>query len=251
MNSRRSAPRVAIVTSICTLVIGAVGLFVMVFLNAFVLDEYDAYGEVPIPGTAGLELPQGEVTVSLHTMVTGSGSGLPVPPLRLHVSAPDGAADPVLTESIGGTTTVNNDARVRVWVMQVSSPGVYEISVDGQVQGYINPRLAFGHGSQYGWLLWLFGGLAALGVLGLITGMMWSARESKRARPISAVGPEPMPPYPAMPGGYQPTNYQPTSYQPTDQAVRLEQLKTIAALRDTGALTEAEFEAEKRRILEN
>ncbi|MGV0814537.1 SHOCT domain-containing protein [Mycolicibacterium boenickei] len=239
MNSRRSAPRIAIATSISTLVIGAVGLFAMVFLNAFVLDEYDAYGEVSIPGTASLELPQGEVTVSLHTMVTGSGSGLPVPPLRLRVSAPDGAADPVLTESIGGTTTVNNDARVRVWVMQVSRAGVYEISVDGQVQGYINPRLAFGHGSEYGWLLWLFGGLAALGVVELIASVMWSARESKRARPISALGPG------------VPTGYHPTTYQPTDQAIRLEQLKTIAALRDSGALTEAEFEAEKRRILES
>ena len=40
------------------------------------------------------------------------------------------------------------------------------------------------------------------------------------------------------------------SYQPTDQGVRLEQLKTLAALRDSGALTAAEFEAEKRRILD-
>ncbi|MCV7067593.1 SHOCT domain-containing protein [Mycolicibacterium farcinogenes] len=239
MNSRRSAPRVAIVTSICTLVTGAVGLFVMIFLNAFVLDEYDAYGEVPIPGAASLDLPRGEVTVSLHAMVTGSGSGLPVPPLRLRVSGPEGAAEPVLTESVGGTTTVNNDARVRVWVMQVSTAGTYEISTDGQVQGYINPRLAFGHGSQYGWLLWLFGGLAALGVLEVIASVMWSARESRQARPVAVVGPQWATPHPAVPG----------SYQPTDQAIRLEQLKTIAALRDTGALTEAEFEAEKRRIL--
>lgn len=152
----------------------------------------------------------------------------------------------MLTESIGGTTTVNNDARVRVWVMQVSSAGAYEISVDGQVQGYIDPWLAFGHGSRYGWLPWLFGGLAAVGVLALICSVRWSARVNKRPRPISALGLEPMPPEPAPPTGYQPV-----SYQPTDQAVRLEQLKTIAALRDTGALTEAEFKAEKRRILEN
>jgi hypothetical protein len=33
-------------------------------------------------------------------------------------------------------------------------------------------------------------------------------------------------------------------------AARPQQLKTIAALRDSGALTEAEFEAEKRRILD-
>ena len=40
------------------------------------------------------------------------------------------------------------------------------------------------------------------------------------------------------------------SYTPTDQGVRLEQLRQLAALRDSGALTEEEFEAEKRRILE-
>ena len=39
------------------------------------------------------------------------------------------------------------------------------------------------------------------------------------------------------------------SYEPTDTDVRLEQLKTLAALRESGALTDAEFEAEKRRIL--
>jgi hypothetical protein len=39
-------------------------------------------------------------------------------------------------------------------------------------------------------------------------------------------------------------------HEPSDEAVRLERLKMIAALRDSGALTDAEFEAEKRRILE-
>ena len=40
-----------------------------------------------------------------------------------------------------------------------------------------------------------------------------------------------------------------TAHEPTDEGVRLERLKTLAALRDSGALTEEEFEAEKRRIL--
>ena len=38
-------------------------------------------------------------------------------------------------------------------------------------------------------------------------------------------------------------------YTPTDDGVRIEQLKNLAALRDSGALTDAEFETEKRRIL--
>jgi hypothetical protein len=41
------------------------------------------------------------------------------------------------------------------------------------------------------------------------------------------------------------------SYTPSDQGVRLEQLRQLAALRDSGALTQAEFEAEKRRILDS
>ena len=40
------------------------------------------------------------------------------------------------------------------------------------------------------------------------------------------------------------------AYVPTDEGVRLEQLKTISALRDSGALTEREFQEEKRRILD-
>ena len=39
-------------------------------------------------------------------------------------------------------------------------------------------------------------------------------------------------------------------FTPSEEGVRLEQLKTIAALRDSGALTEREFQEEKRRILD-
>jgi hypothetical protein len=37
--------------------------------------------------------------------------------------------------------------------------------------------------------------------------------------------------------------------EPGDLGVRLERLKTLTALRDSGALTADVFEAEKRRIL--
>lgn len=237
MNSARTASRVAVVVSVCSMVVAVIGFVVMLTLNALVFDEYDAYGEVSIPGNADVELPAGEVTVSFHTLVTGSDGGLPVPPLQLGIEPPSGAPEPVVTESYGTTTTVNNDARVRVWVVQIAEAGTYGVSTDGQVQGYINPRLAFGHGSQYGWTLWLFGGLFALSVVELVASLIWSLRPAKQARAI-----QPAPPVEL--GGTVP------SYQQTDQGIRIEQLKTIAALRDSGALTEAEFEAEKRRILD-
>ena len=73
-----------------------------------------------------------------------NGGGLPVPPLGVTITPPDGVAQPVVTENIGSTTTVNNDAHVRVWVAQIPADGTYNITTDGQVNGFINPRLAFG-----------------------------------------------------------------------------------------------------------
>ncbi len=49
---------------------------------------------------------------------------------------------------------------MRVWVVQIPAEGTYDIATDGNVNGYINPQLAFGHGSPYGWLTWVFGGAA-------------------------------------------------------------------------------------------
>jgi len=216
----------------------------MLILNAFVLDEFDAYGEVAVPGSTSLHLPAGEVTVSFHTMVTGSpSSGFPIPDLKFSITPQHGGAKPQVTESVGGTTTVNSDTHVQVWQLQVPQEGTYDVVTDGNVNGYIDPRLAFGHGSSYGWLTWLFGGILALGVVELVVGLFWSARSAKAARPLTpeeAVHLD----QPSWSDGSVP------SYTPSDQGVRLQQLRQLAALRDSGALTEAEFENEKRRILE-
>ena len=114
MSGQRTAARILIWISILTLVVSVVGFIATLILNAFVLDKYDAYGEVPIPGSSSLHLPAGEVTVSFHTQVIGSpgGGGLPVPELKLRLVPPDGVSDPKVIENFGSTTTVNNDAHV-------------------------------------------------------------------------------------------------------------------------------------------
>jgi Short C-terminal domain len=243
--SGRAAPRIAVVVGVLTLVASLIGFVVTLILNAFVLDEYDAYGEVPVPGVHDLHLPAGEVTVSFHTMVTGQPtSGFPIPKMSLNIEPPPGAADPEVAESLGGTTTVNSDTHVRVWVVRIVEEGNYRISTDGDVGGYIGPRLAFGHGSSHGWLPWLFGGLAVVGVAELAAALVWSARTGKKARPLtpreslSVEGPT-----------VHSVATSAAGYAPSDQGARLEQLKQLAALRDSGALTDDEFEAEKRRIL--
>lgn len=246
---RRFGPRIAVIVAVVSIVAGGVGLIASLVLNVFVLDEYDAYGEVSIPGSTSLRLPAGEMTVSFHTLSTGRPtSGFPIPDLSFTISPPAGVPKPQVVESVGGTTSVNSDVRVQVWTVQVPQEGTYDIETDGKVSGYIDPRLAFGHGSTYGWLWWVFGGLLALGIVGLVAAMTWSAKSARRARPL---GPDELlnidetsdaPPPPRL--------HVVRSGPPSDQGIRLEQLKQLAALRDSGALTEEEFKAEKRRILD-
>jgi hypothetical protein len=251
MNGKRVALRTAVVVSIATLVVGVVGFVATLILNFFVLDKYNAYGEVPIPGSGSVQLPSGEVTVSFHTAVIGSpsGGGLPVPQLGMRIDPPAGVAEPKVTESYGSTTTINNDSHVRVWLVQVPAAGMYNIKTEGQVGGYISPRLAFGHKSAYGSLIWAFVVLSGIGLLDLICALWWSART--RSSKQRVIAPEPpvnsySAPVPEVSAPQQPV----PSYTPDDEGVKLEQLKTVTSLRDSGALTEAEFEAEKRRILD-
>ena len=156
--------------------------------------------------------------------------------------------NPKVIENVGGTTTVNNDAHVRVWVVQIPAEGTYDVQTDGQVNGYINP-----HARVRPWqFLWVAGvgvrravclrpdGPCRLVVLvgeGRQDGLVRSAPEEL----LTLDGP-------TWNAGAAPSD---PSYTPTDDGVRIEQLKSLAALRDSGALTEDEFEAEKRRVLES
>jgi hypothetical protein len=245
----RFGPRIAVIVAVLSIVAAGIGLVASLVLNTFVLDEYDAYGEVPVPGSRSMHLPAGEVTVSFHTVITGRpvGGGLPIPDLKMGIDPPPGVAEPQVTESIGGTTTINSDAHVRVWVVQIPQDGTYTIRTDGNAGGYISPRLAFGHGSTYGWLWWLFGGLLALSIVELVAALIWSAKSAKRARPLE---PHELQTFNDATWDALPLQAVP-SHTPNDQGIRLEQLKQLAALRDSGALTDDEFEAEKRRILDS
>ncbi|MDR3655395.1 MAG: SHOCT domain-containing protein [Mycobacterium sp.] len=235
MGSRRLA-KTSLAVAIVVMGVSVGGFVVALVLNIFFLDKYNAYGEVPVPGSGSLDLPAGDITISFHTVVIGSpnGGGLPVPRLGVTITPPDGVAQPAVTESIGSTTTVNNDAHIRVWVAHIAAAGTYTVTTDGQVNGYIDPRLAFGHKSSYGFVVWLFVCLFVVGLASSILSGRWLAR--LRRQPVGAAVPVAVPPSKA--------------YEPSDEGVGLERLKTLTSLRDSGALTDQEFEDEKRRILE-
>ena len=109
-------------------------------------DAFKAYGEVPIPGNKTLHLPVGRVGIFFHAETPSGGFGpLSIPDLKFNLDAPPGVADPDVTESIGGTTGIDNVAWRRVWIAQITQEGDYRITTEGKVGAFIWARLAFGH----------------------------------------------------------------------------------------------------------
>lgn len=248
MRDGRTVSRIVGIVAAVVAVLSICGIVVTIAINAFVLDKYNAYGEVPIPGKTTLYLPAGDVAINFHTQVIGStgGGGLPLPPLTMDITPPAGVPEPDVTESRGGTTTINGDAHRRVWTMRVKGEGGYAVTVDGPVNGFINPRLAFGDNAGMNWPIWMFVVLTVLSA-DLAIAVWWFRRRRAAAR---ASSPGVIADRVAEPFPEPVSEFRGDPYTPTDEAVRLEQLKTIAALRDSGALTGKEFEAEKRRILD-
>lgn len=198
-------------------------------------DKYNAYGEVPIPGSGDIALPVGEVTVDFHVRNRGfwkQSGGLTVPPLHMNVVPPAGLPDPAVRGDLGGTVTLGDEMHRQVWVMQVAQAGTYRIETRGPVDDSGEPRLAFGRASAVAGPLLVFAAASVFSV-DLLVAVWWFGRLRRKA-----------PGAPSAPVDHT------EPYVPSDEGVRLEQLKTIAALRDSGALTADEFEAEKRRILD-
>ena len=116
MNSRRLA-KISLAAAIVLMVGSVIGFVVTLILNAFVLDKFNAYGEVPIPGSGTLHFPAGEVTVSFHTVTIGrvSGGGLPVPQLGVDVNPPSG---------VGGAEIDRKLWHLNISQQRRTSPGV-------------------------------------------------------------------------------------------------------------------------------
>ena len=228
----RTGPRLLTYVAVVTMVVAAIGFVATLILNAFVFDDYNAYGEVPIPGASSVELPAGEVAVTFHTvLVGGGGNNLPVPPLKYRITGPDGV-DVQLIENYGTTTTVNNDARVRIGYLHVPVAGDYDVELGGNVSAYLNPSLAFGHPSTYGYLPWILAAVFGFAVVDLIVARVWAARVRRSDQPAPAL---------AAPSIHA---------VPSDQGIRVEQLENLARLRDSGALTQDEYDAERKRVLD-
>lgn len=215
MMSRRNPIKVLKAFSAAALVVGLAGLSISMILNGFVLERFDAYGNVPIPGSRTLRLPAGEVTVSYEATIprsTRDGGRLPVPDLNLDIEPPAGAPAPQAKKDVGAPTIANRHAHRQMWVVSLPTDGEYRVTVSGEpTGGAADASLAFGRDRRIPWLPWLFGSLLSLGFLSLIGGGIWLTRRRRAAqRPA---------------------------------------LEELAALRDSGAITQEQYRAQRHRIL--
>jgi hypothetical protein len=241
----RTGPGILTIVAVSSMVVSAIGFIVMVFGNVF-FDEYDRYGEVPIPGSSSLQLPAGNVMVTFRTvLIGGGGSGLPVPPLKYTVTGP-GGVDAQLTEDYGSTTIVNNDARVRIGYLHVPTAGSYDVMLDGNVSAYLEPKLAFGHHNSFGNVPSILAAVFGVAIVALVVARIWAAR-ARRADVL----PPPMPTPNWIPTSV-PTAFAQSAggFTASDEGIRVQTLNTLARLRDSGALTQDEYEAEKKRVLD-
>jgi hypothetical protein len=151
--------------------LGILGILASLIVNALVLDDFDKYGDVPVPGSRALRLPAGEADVSFHVQMPttlGNAGSLTLPDLHFGMSYPDRFERPVVTDDSGSTTNVNGDAHRRVWTVDVRSPGRYRIKTRGNVGGFIDPRLAFGENSSHSLPVIPFVILLGVSIVGLV-----------------------------------------------------------------------------------
>ncbi len=158
------------------------GLITTIVIGASA-DKYGSYGEVPIPGYGEVRLPAGAAIVSFHVGDYG-GRGLRVPRLNFDITPPPGAPDPAVTEDLGATVSVNEDAHRRVWFMNVKVEGNYRIITKGDVTGFVEPRLSFGRTQSVEGPLWLFAALSMISV-DLAIAAWWLGRRGGGRRSIA------------------------------------------------------------------
>jgi hypothetical protein len=228
--------------SIVVMLLSVVGFVGTLVWHGFGGDS-DKYGRIDIPGSGTVTLPAGEVDIhyAVRLATNGGGGALTVPNLSFSMTAPEGARDPVVTEDIGGTVTVNSSSRVRIWKLQVSDPGDYSVTTEGEVQGFIAPQLTFGQGSPVPvWPSFVFAILFVV-ALGLLLVSVVAGRDGGGA------GIQPQASVPSVPYG-SPSSTTLSTTTPEQELARLARLQQLTDLHRAGTLSDAEYEAARGRL---
>jgi hypothetical protein len=216
------------------------------------------YGQVDIPGSKTVALPKGSVNLILESDVD-EGASLKVPSqLTATVTAVDASGgDPSVKRDVGGDYSENPPGQRRLnglsnsyrRVYDVDVPAAGEYKVTAGPPGIANPNertLDVGHAPKYGqYQIW-----ARVLVVYLVIVALWFA-----ARMVTRVRRPGRAPVAAQPvfAGVSPPSYSPPVERPSapepSASDHIEQLERLAKLHEAGQLTDAEFAAEKAKLL--
>ncbi len=130
--------------------------------------------------------------VSVRTETFDVDHPLPIPQnLELVITAPSGAAQPSVTDKLGGTTTSDSDAHRPVKVAHIPVAGDYTITTNGRVSQLVSPRLLFGRDNPFGYLPLLFAGLCVVSMVAIpVTAIRrWVALRVRRRVQAHHIGP--------------------------------------------------------------
>ena len=154
------------------------GLITTVVFGA-AADQYSSYGEVPIPGAGEVRLPEGEAIVSFHVGdYGGAACGCPTE-LRHHRTARESRSD--RDRGSRGHCRGQRRRSPPGLVPAGATEGTYRIIHKGEVNGFVEPRLAFGRTRSLEAPLWMFAVLSMVSV-DLFIAVWWFSRRRRDPR---------------------------------------------------------------------
>jgi hypothetical protein len=245
-------------------VLALVAIVVLIVLRATVFDSSAQYGHVDIPGSGVLSLPQGRVDIFYREFVPSAQNGLFVPRAGISVR-PAGRRGGFLhlVDASGGTVSINGVAHRQVLKVDVPRAGPYLVRTSGAI-GHDAPQFLFGRSTSIvPVLIWGGVGLVVLWVLSFLGLALVRGRGSGS---VAEAGVPAVEGLPAGGGQARTTVVSGGASQAPDSAVPwtprpavsdaarapsdpLDELAKLGDLHQRGVLTDAEFEAEKAKLL--
>jgi hypothetical protein len=245
MSGGKVVGRLVIGVSAVALIVSLVGFIAAMGVDTKT-EDYRAYGEIPVGAETTMYLPAGNVNISVHSQLTGvvEIDRVRIPDLQLTVDPPEGMTAPRLDSYDGGSTGGTGNFRKQLWIARIPADGDYvvrfdgDVGADGTIGQLVNPQLAFGKRSSAEDVMYWFLYLFAVSVVGLLIVPAVHFFRQRWWRDLDRA-----------PGAKQTIPPSPAGSQfPAAAGTKDQRLKTLEALRDSGAITEREFTFEKRKL---
>jgi hypothetical protein len=142
--SKRLAEERGAVSVTAVLLLAAAAALAYAILGATVTDS-DTYGSAAIPSKTSVDLPGGEVELSIAVPAGASLTPFPPPDLRISVGQP--GQDPLRVDARGGEEVEEDGYIIRPVAAVFPSQGAYEIDVTSNTAAAVGGRLLIGEGT--------------------------------------------------------------------------------------------------------